>query len=247
MPNPVSLGIAFLGGVVSFLSPCVIPLLPGYLSFLTGLSFQELTEKKRTTEILIPALLFVLGFSIVFTILGAGASFAGAFLRQYRDTLSVFGGVLVILMGIMMIDLIPVRFASREFRFDFSRSKGWGSLSGLLLGMIFAAGWTPCIGPVLAVILTLASNSGGLQEGTILLLSYSAGLAVPFLLIALVLGVSSPIVKIFIRHSQTIRKVSGVLLILLGILMVTGYYAILSAWLVGALPAVSVDLPSIAQ
>lgn len=247
MPSFISIGIAFLGGVVSFLSPCVIPLLPGYLSFLTGLSYTELAEKKRTSEVLIPALLFVLGFSIVFTALGAGASFAGSFMRHYRDLLTLAGGIIIILMGTLMLDIIPLPFANREFRLDFGRSKGWGSLSGLVLGMIFAAGWTPCIGPVLGVILTLASTSGGTGEGVILLLSYSAGLAVPFLLIALVLGVSSPFVKFFIRHSEVIRKTSGALLIIIGLLMATGYYSVLSGWLVEVIPSANISLPSINQ
>lgn len=245
MPNLVSLSIAFLGGVVSFLSPCVIPLLPGYLSFLTGLSYKELSEEKRTREILIPSLLFVLGFSIIFTLMGAGASFAGSFLREYRETFTVAGGVIVLIMGVFMLDVIPLPFANREIRFDFGKSKGWGSFSGLLLGMIFAAGWTPCIGPILGAILTMASGTDGASGGTYLLLAYSAGLAVPFLLIALILGVSSPVVKYFVIHSEIIRKVSGGLLIIIGLLMATGYFSVLSNMLVGLLPAFNINLPSI--
>lgn len=237
--------IAFLGGLVSFISPCVIPLLPAYLSFLTGLTPEELKESSHPGTVFLPALLFVLGFTLVFVAMGATASLLGSLLRDARQTLTIVGGVLIIAFGVFMLDVIPVPWLYQEKRLDLARVRSFGGLSGLFLGMAFAAGWTPCIGPVLGSILALAGSSGSSTHGVALLLSYSLGLGVPFILFALFFEYLNPYARVLARYSRILNRVAGVILIVIGALMVTGVFSSLSAYLSSFVPTLELGLPRI--
>lgn len=243
--TPSMLAIAFLGGLVSFLSPCVIPLVPGYLSFLTGMSGEELAASENRKAVLFPALLFVLGFSLVFVALGASASLLGGFVRQNTQIISQIGGIIVILFGIYMLGIIKIPGLYSEKRMDLSKSRKFGKYAGFFMGMGFAAGWTPCIGPILASILTLAANSGSASVGTSLLLVYSLGLALPFLLLALMFSSFMPLIRFISRYSGIINKVAGVLLIALGVLLLTGGLQSLIFWIMQYIPALNIALPEL--
>ncbi|MGC8809843.1 MAG: cytochrome c biogenesis CcdA family protein, partial [bacterium] len=184
----LSFFLAFLAGLISFLSPCVLPLLPSYLAFITGLSFEELirqdSSKKMRQVILTHSLLFILGFSILFTLMGASATLLGQFLATYRDMIRLGGGVLIILLGLFISGIIPLDFLQREKRWHWQH-KPLGYLGTFLVGVTFAAGWTPCVGPILSAILLYASTAENISTGIILLLIYSLGLAIPFLISSL--------------------------------------------------------------
>lgn len=245
MPNASSLVIAFVGGLVSFISPCVIPLLPAYLSFLTGLSPEELKTQKNKAQIIVPALLFVLGFTVVFVALGATASVLGSFMRSYQRIFMIGGGVLVILFGVFMTGIIKVPWLYSEKRLDLGKAKSFGRFSGFFMGMAFAAGWTPCIGPVLGSILTLASATSSANQGIVLLLIYSLGLAVPFMLVALLFGYFAPYLGFISRYSVVINRIAGVILIIVGLLIVTNMFGRLALLLAGYIPALEVKLPQL--
>ena len=180
----LGLTVAFAAGLLSFLSPCVLPLVPSYIGFLTGMSLPEVSERRRAA--LGHALLFVLGFSLVFILLGASATALGRALNYYQQWLQRIGGALIIGFGLVCLGVIKVGFLTQERRVQVEH-KPVGYVGSVLVGMAFAAGWTPCIGPVLGAILGLAATSNDLTRGTLLLTAYSAGLAVPFLLAAVAL------------------------------------------------------------
>jgi cytochrome c-type biogenesis protein len=223
---------AFAAGLVSFLSPCVLPLIPGYLSFMTGLTTAELSDDSRSeVQVMVPAMLFVLGFSLVFVALGASASVLGQFLSAYRDVLEKVAGVVVILFGVLMLGFVKVPWLYGEARADMSASRSFGRGAALVMGMAFAAGWTPCVGPILGSILALAGSSGSVARGALLLFAYSLGLGIPFLLVALLFGRAKPLLKWLNRHSLVINRVAGVLLIAVGLLIFTGRLTLIAAWL----------------
>ena len=180
-PNTFGLAVAFLAGLLSFLSPCVLPLVPSYIGFLTGLSLDEMGSRRRTA--LIHALLFVFGFTLIFLVLGASATVLGRSLKYHRVWLERVGGVLIIIFGLICLGVIKWGRLQQEKRLHLEQ-KPIGYLGSILVGMAFAAGWTPCIGPILGGIFTLASASDTLGRGMALLGAYSAGLAVPFLMAA---------------------------------------------------------------
>lgn len=227
---------AFGAGVVSFLSPCVLPLVPGYVAFLTGLSVGEIAQGQRRSDVLVPSLLFVAGFSVVFVALGASASLLGSLLKEYRDILTVAGGVLVFAFGVLLLGVFRVPWLYQEARMDLGRARSFGRWAAPVMGMAFAFGWTPCVGPVLGSILLLAGTQGGVAGGAALLLVYSAGLAVPFLATALLLGRLTGALSWVNRHSIVFNRVGGVLLMTLGVLIATGRLAVLTAWLTRLLP-----------
>ena len=245
MPSLSSLIIAFVGGIISFISPCVIPLLPAYLSFLTGLTPEELKEKKKTNQIIVPALLFVLGFTVVFVALGATASVLGSFMRSYQRIFTIVGGALVVIFGVFMTGIIKVPWLYGEKRFDLSKTQLFGRFSGFFMGVAFAAGWTPCIGPVLGSILTLASATSSANQGVVLLLTYSLGLAVPFMLVALMFGYFAPYLRFISRYSVVINRIAGIVLIVVGVLIATNMFGRLSLLLAGYIPSVEVTLPKL--
>lgn len=227
-PGTLGLFVAFAAGLLSFLSPCVLPLVPSYIGFLTGMSLPEVSERRRTA--LIHALLFVLGFSLVFVLLGASATALGRALNYYQQWLQRIGGVLIIGFGLVCLGVIKAGVLEQERRVQMEH-KPVGYLGSVLVGMAFAAGWTPCIGPVLGAILGLAATSTDLTRGTLLLAAYSAGLAVPFLLAAIALESFLGWFQRFRRYLPWVMRLSGALLVFVGLLMVTGEFTRLAGWL----------------
>lgn len=221
----VGLFVAFTAGVLSFLSPCVAPLVPAYLSYVSGMSVQDLTQSSRrhVRHILFSSLLFVLGFSLIFVLLGASASFVGDLLDEYRRPLTQIAGAVMILMGLFVIGLIPLPQLYREWRFHLGGSS-LGRSGNILLGMVFAFGWTPCVGPILASILFYASSAETAGQGALLLLVYSLGLGVPFVLAGVAFGRALTAFKWVGRHYRLINIASGGLLVLVGILFLSGRF-----------------------
>ena len=227
-PATHGLFVAFGAGLLCFLSPCVLPLVPSYIGFLTGMSLPEIGGRRRAA--LGHALLFVLGFSLVFVLLGASATALGRALNYYQLWLQRIGGVLIIGFGLVCLGVIKVGFLSQERRVQVEQ-KPVGYLGSALVGMAFGAGWTPCIGPVLGAILGLAATSQDLGRGMLLLAAYSAGLAVPFLIAAVALDSFLGWFQRFRRYLPWVMRVTGALLIFVGVLMVTGEFTRLAGWL----------------
>ena len=233
-PGQLDFFLAFSAGLLSFLSPCVLPLVPSYLGFVTGLSLQEMTVKRRTA--LVNALLFVLGFSLVFIALGASATVLGRLLNAYQIWIQRVGGTLVILFGLYLLGVFrPLMLLEREQKFQLA-DKPLGHLGSVLVGMVFAAGWTPCIGPILGGILGLAATRNDVGQGMFLLAAYSAGLAVPFLLAAFAVERFLEWFKAFRRYLPWVKRISGALLIFVGLLMATGQFTRLAGWLQSITP-----------
>lgn len=224
-----TLPLAFAAGVLSFLSPCVLPLVPSYLAYVGG------SARARRGVALRNSLLFVLGFSLIFVALGASASALGGLLRAYQAELAIAGGVLVLAFGLVMLGLIRLPWLYRDTRPQLrgDASRPWGAV---LLGMAFAAGWTPCIGPVLGAILTMAGAEGTLAHGVLLLGSYALGLGVPFLLAALALEPFARFSERFRRFLPWVERAAGGLLVVAGVLMVSGLYTRLNRLLIGVTP-----------
>lgn len=224
----IGVSISFTAGVLSFLSPCVLPLIPSYVSFITGMSLDDAQRSRRTT--LVHALLFVTGFTLVFLALGATATVLGRLLHQQRDLVGRVGGVLVILLGLYLMGVFSLGALSRERRIHIA-NKPLGYLGTVLVGMAFAAGWTPCIGPILGGVLTYTASSADLNRGLLLLFAYSLGLAVPFLAAALMIDRFMALFRRYRGALVWMSRASGALLILIGILMITGSMTTLSGWL----------------
>jgi len=235
----LSLYLAFAAGVVSFLSPCVLPLVPSYLAFITGLSFEELTEdrpkEKRLRIILANSLLFILGFSSLFTALGASATFLGQFLSAHRDVIRMAGGVLVILFGLFVSGLFSFGFLQQEKKLHL-RGKPLGYLGSFVVGLTFAAGWTPCVGPILSSILLYASTQEDMRSGIFLLLSYSMGMGLPFFICSLVLNTFLSTFQKTRRQLRLVTKLGGALLIFVGVLLLTDSLPFLSGLFVRIFP-----------
>lgn len=235
MNEPAALGVlvAFVAGVLSFLSPCVLPLVPSYLGFLTGMTLPEVSVRRH--RVLLHALLFVGGFSLIFVLLGASATALGQALNYYQVWLQRVGGVLIILFGLICLGVFNVQLFSRERRVQLDR-KPVGYLGSVLVGMAFAAGWTPCIGPVLGGILGLAATSGDVSRGMALLAVYSAGLALPFLIAAVAVESFLDWFQRFRRFLPWVMRISGALLVVVGVLLVTGEFTRMAGWLQGLTP-----------
>jgi cytochrome c-type biogenesis protein len=240
-PSQVSLIAAFLAGLVSFVSPCVLPLVPSYVTFITGLSFDELTASEQGPRVrrltLIHSLAFIFGFSLVFIALGATATATGQFLREHQDTLRIVGGILIVFFGIYLTGLIKIPALSRERKARLTE-KPLGVLGSVLVGITFAAGWTPCIGPILASILLYASTAQTVGTGILLLSVYSLGLGVPFLIASLGMNTFLAASKGIRKQLHTIEVVSGVILIVFGLALVTNVFGYFVAFLSRFLPAV---------
>ncbi|WP_210484586.1 cytochrome c biogenesis CcdA family protein [Microvirga antarctica] len=232
----VSLPAALLGGLISFLSPCVLPLVPPYLSFLAGTTFDQLHagEAQVRRRAVMAALLFVAGFSTVFILLGATASALGQVVRQYLDVLSTLAGLAIIVMGLHFLGVFRIGFLYREARLQVDRPVGiWGAY---VMGLAFAFGWTPCIGPVLAAILAVAGSETSVARGALLLAAYSVGLGIPFLLAAFTMKPVLALLKRMRSRFDAVEKVMGVLLILTGIAFLTGWITTASFWLLETFP-----------
>jgi cytochrome c-type biogenesis protein len=225
--------VAFAAGLLSFLSPCVLPLIPSYVGFLTGMSVEE-TEQRRGTALL-HGLWFVAGFSLVFVLLGAAASAVGSLLRDYQVWLGRIGGVLLILFGVYLLGILRPAFLMREWRIQLAR-KPIGYFGSGVVGFTFGAAWTPCIGPILGGILTLAATQAGLGRGVALLAAYALGLALPFLVTALALDRFLVWFQRFRPYIVWVDRIAGGMLIVLGILLVTDSFTVLAGYLRGLTP-----------
>ena len=238
MTGGVGFVVAFSAGLFSFLSPCVLPLFPSYVSFITGMSVSDLTADlsgAARRRVMLHALSFVLGFSLVFVALGASFSAAGQFLLDYRNLIRQVGGVLIVLFGLYIAGVFKLAAMGRTMQFQL-REKPAGYLGSLVVGITFAIGWTPCVGPILGAILSLAGTSETVQRGIGLLVAYSAGLGVPFLLSAVALG---SFLKFFRRYRPLIpvmERSAGVLLVVVGVLVFTNYYVVLNSWAISLTP-----------
>ena len=229
------MAVAFLAGLLSFLSPCVLPLVPSYLSFITGVSGVAELESRRHLALL-HAALFVTGFSLIFIALGATATELGLLLRSYQVWVERVGGLLIIVFGLYTLGLLRIGVLSREARVQLA-DKPLGFLGSLLVGIAFGAGWTPCIGPILGSILLYTSSRADLSQGLALLIAYSLGLAIPFLVAAWALEGFLRWFQRFRRYIGWVEKVAGVLLIGVGLLMLSGSLTMLSGWLQALTPA----------
>ncbi|MBO6719804.1 MAG: cytochrome c biogenesis protein CcdA [Rhizobiaceae bacterium] len=228
-------------GAISFLSPCVLPLVPPYLCYMAGVSVDDFRaeggERAATARLplLRAALAFVLGFSTVFVALGAGASSIGALLRVWQQELAVAAGIVIILMGLNFLGVIRIPLLSREARFQ-GGGKPASLVAAYVMGLAFAFGWTPCIGPVLGPILTLAGGRSTVGEGALLLATYSAGLGIPFLIAALFSGAFMRFLTRFRVHLGRVEKAMGALLVLAGVFFITGGVQTAAYWLLEAFP-----------
>jgi cytochrome c-type biogenesis protein len=216
-----TLPLAFIAGILSFLSPCVLPLVPSYLAYVGGSGASKGENAVRAIA-LRNSLFFILGFSLIFIGLGASASALGGFLREYRSQLSIIGGVVVVLFGLVMLGVFKLPFLYRDTRMQFKgdSSTPWGAV---LMGMAFAAGWTPCIGPILGGILAQAATFETMNQGILLLAAYALGLGVPFFLSALATERFLSFSKRFRKHLPWVERTAGALLVIAGVLMLTGY------------------------
>src|SRR5512138_2018081 len=224
----VSFGLAFLAGVVSFLSPCVFSLVPAYIGYLSGRSLGgEVTESNRFVTFT-HGLAFVLGFSTVFITLGAAASALGDLLFDLRFILEKVGGIVVIVFGLHMIGVFRIPFLEYDTRVQKAPDRKWGYLSSALMGVFFSAGWAPCVGPVLGTILTFAANGGSVSTGVSLLSAYSAGLAIPFLVAALGVGWVSFTLRKYGKAMHYIEIAMGVVLVILGVMLFAGIFELIA-------------------
>ena len=231
---------ALIAGFVSFISPCVLPLIPGYLSFISGVAVDKLhdaqSKKDNLKKVLRSSIFFVLGFSTVFVALGASATFLGQFLSKHIVLFNKVAGVLIFLFGVHMTGIFKFSFLNYEKRFH-SGAKPLSSLGAYVVGLAFAFGWTPCIGPILAAILTLAANEHSVTKGVLLLGTYSAGLGIPFLLSGIFFNVFLGFFGWIKKHFHTIEIISGILLMAVGALVFTGYLQQLSTLLLKLFPS----------
>ncbi len=232
MTSTITFPLAVIGGMLSFLSPCVLPLVPPYLSFLAGTTFEELSagENRRVVRrAFFAALLFVAGFTTVFVILGAGASALSQTVRQYQHILTIIAGIAIIVMGLHLLGVFRIALLYRQARFDVRRPMGlWGAY---VMGLAFAFGWTPCIGPILVPIIALAGNEESVGRGAALLAVYSAGLGIPFVIAALLMGSFASFFKRMRSHFDLVEKIMGALLIITGLAFMFGSIASFSSWM----------------
>jgi len=228
--TPYVLLYSLVMGLISFASPCILPLIPSYVSYITRISYDELVSResrgKNMNITLLHSVAFVAGFSLIFVLLGATASFAGSILAQHLDTIRIVGGVLIIIMGVFVMDLVNIPFLQREAKLQL-KTRPAGYAGTLVIGMIFGAGWTPCTGPFLGSVLALAMTSETLGSGMALLLMYSLGLGIPFILSALAISAFLSSFSKLKKHFKIIKITSGVILIIMGVLMLTDKMTIL--------------------
>ena len=228
----IELIIALGAGLISFLSPCVLPLIPGYISYISGSSLNELIEKKNVN--IFPIILFTIGFSIVFIIFGAASTFLGKVLLQNSYELRIVAGLIIIILSLHIIGIFNIKFLNYEKRIEANIGKIF--FSPILIGMAFAFGWTPCIGPILGSILILASTEESLFRGILLLLSYSIGLAIPFILSGYLIQKFLIFSKNFKKNINKVSKIGGIILLITGILIITNQLQALGFYLLNVFP-----------
>ncbi|PCJ89148.1 MAG: cytochrome C biogenesis protein [Hyphomicrobiales bacterium] len=239
MDLSISLSGALIAGLISFISPCVLPLVPPYLCFLAGVSLDELTDEERPPvlagRIVVASLFFVLGFATVFVALGASASLLGSFVIDHLTELGYVAGVIILIMGLHFLGVFRIGFLFREARFQV-RNKPIGFLGAYVVGLAFAFGWTPCVGPVLATILLIAGTQGDAFQGGLLLFAYALGIGIPFILAAFFAGPFMRFMGRFRQHLGKVEKVMGAILVLTGIMFLTGSMQTMSFWLLELFP-----------
>ena len=228
----IELIVAFGAGLISFLSPCVLPLIPGYISYISGNSLSELIEKKNIN--LTPIILFTIGFSIVFIIFGAASTFLGQVLLQNSYELRIVAGLLIVILSLHIIGIINIKFLNYEKRIQTNTDSNF--YSPILVGMAFAFGWTPCIGPILGSILVLAATEESVDKGILLLISYSLGLAVPFILSGYLIQKFLIFSKNFKKNINLVSKIGGIILLITGILILTNQLQALGYYLLNIFP-----------
>ena len=224
--------LAFTAGLISFLSPCVLPLIPGYISYISGASLNELLEKKSIN--LLPIILFSLGFSIVFIIFGATATFLGSVILNNSNELRILAGLIIIIFSLQIMGIINIKFFNYEKRIN--PEKNMGNFSSILIGMAFGFGWTPCIGPILGSILALASTEESINKGIMLLFFYSLGLAIPFILSGYLIQKFMVFSKNLKSKMNIISKTGGALLLITGLLIITNQLQVLGFYILNYLP-----------
>lgn len=233
-----ALMVAGAGGVLSFLSPCVLPIVPPYLAFLAGTTMSEAADVSPAARarVLRTAAFFVLGLSTVFLMLGLAASAMGRVLLAYQREMAIVAGLTIMVFGLHFLGVIRIPILNREARIE-ARASGGTAFGAYVLGLAFAFGWTPCIGPVLGTILSLAAQEGSVERGLMLMGAYALGLGIPFLLTALFLNRALGLMGRLKRHMNTIERVMGVLLVGVGLMMLTGAFSDFSFWLLETFPA----------
>ena len=217
----MNLLIAFFGGLLAFFSPCFLPLVPAYLVYITGLSFEEIKDIRPKT--VIHSLIFILGFTVVFTFVGLAASLIGRFLFDFRDILRILGGGIIIFLGLYLTGILRLPFLDIERKITIAK-KPASYLGTFLVGMAFALGWSPCIGPILAGILVYASQANTVTEGLLMLIAFSLGLGLPLFLFSLAVNYSLSFIKKIEKYLGVIHFISGILLVIIGILLTYGYF-----------------------
>ena len=231
--------VALFAGIISFLSPCVLPIVPPYLAYMSGVSLSEMSgENAARRRAVVSALFFVMGLSTVFLILGFTASAFGAFFLQNQLLFARISGIVIIIFGLHFLGVFRISFLDREARLD-AGERGGSSFGAYILGLAFAFGWTPCIGPQLGAILSLAASEASVTRGTVLLGIYAAGLGIPFLLAAMFITRAMGVMNRLKRHMHTIERVMGGLLLLVGLAMLTGAFTTFSWWLLEKFPALA--------
>jgi cytochrome c-type biogenesis protein len=232
--------VAFSAGILSFLSPCVLPIVPPYLAYMGGVSVTDMEDKRAARgRAVVASLFFVLGLSTVFLILGAGASALGRAFASYRPYLEVGAGVVVVIFGLHFLGLFRLKFLDREMRMD-AGDQGGSAFGAYFLGLAFAFGWTPCLGPILSAILSLAGGQADVSKGVMLLGVYAIGLGVPFVLVAAFFPQMKRPMAWMKRNMGVIEKTSGVLLVVVGLAMAAGFMSIFSFWMLEALPFLAI-------
>jgi cytochrome c-type biogenesis protein len=230
----ISLFVAFTAGLISFLSPCVLPLIPSYMAFITGVSLEELSEhenlKKVRITVVLNSLFFILGFSSIFIAMGASATFIGTFLQENIRWFEIIGGIVVIILGLHFAGVFKLKFLERERKIHV-KNKRLGLLGTFAVGMAFGAGWTPCVGPILGSILTLAATTQDVGKGIILLVLYSLGLGLPFFLAGILIHKFFEYFKAVRKYFRIITTVGGILLIIVGVLLISGYFTAMFSYL----------------
>lgn len=228
--------VAMLAGILSFLSPCVLPIVPPYLAYMTGVGVNGLKTGERSA--VLPAIFFVLGLSTVFLVMGFAASAFGRAFLQYQDALSKLAGVMVIVMGLHFLHVIRIPFLDQEARIE-AGEQGGGAFGAYVLGLAFAFGWTPCIGPQLGMILSLAATGGEISRGTALLAVYALGLGIPFLLAAIFINRAIGVMNRVKPYLKIIERIMGGLLVVVGVMLLTGAFSAFAYWLLETFPGLA--------
>ncbi|KPK42110.1 MAG: cytochrome C biogenesis protein [Omnitrophica WOR_2 bacterium SM23_29] len=227
--EPVTILVAFMAGMLSFLSPCVLPLIPSYISYITGITFGELTQQALPKRVrfltVIHSLLFIAGFTAVFVLLGASFTFFGSLLSRYQDMIKKVGGMIVILLGLHIAGVINLSFLQREKKFEI-KTRPLGFLGSFLVGATFSLGWTPCVGPILSSILILSSTADEIGKGVVLLLSYSLGLGLPFFLSSLLINNFLAYFNKVKGYLRAISIISGLFIIIIGVMILTNSFGL---------------------